>query len=79
MTMKGSKDAKWTVVAECNSVADASIIEGALKNADIPATIINSALQSALPMTFTWAPGQIVVPDAFVEQAREIVPDEYRV
>ena len=77
--MKSAKDANWTIVAECNSVVDASIIEGALKNAEIPATIINSALQSALPMTFTWAPVQIVVPDVFVEQAREIVPEEYRV
>lgn len=77
--MKENKDAKWSVVAECNSVADASIFVGALKNADIPATIINSALQSALPMTFTWAPVQIVVPDDFVDLAREIIPEEYRV
>lgn len=63
----------WAVVANCNTVPEASIIAGALEAADIPTSIINKALQSTLPMTFTWAPVQIVVPIEFEAQAREIL------
>lgn len=73
------KDLNWTVVAECNSVADASIIAGAIENEDIPTTILNSALQSALPMTYTWAPVQILVPADMAERARVVVPPDARV
>ncbi len=74
--MAKDSDLKWTVVAECNSVADASIIEGALKNAGIPTTILNTALQSTLPMTFTWAPVQVLVPDGFADEAKKMVPSD---
>lgn len=68
----------WIVVAECNTVTDASIIAGAIENEGIPTQILNRALQSALPMTFTWAPVQIVVPVAMSEQARGVIPPDYR-
>lgn len=77
--MNTTPDPNWTVIAECNSVPEASIIAGAIENEGIPTTILNSALQSALPMTFTWAPVQIAVPNAFVDQARELVPDDLKV
>ncbi len=63
----------WAVVANCNSEPEASILAGALKAAEIPTSIINKALQSTLPMTFTWAPVQVVVPREYEAQAREIL------
>lgn len=72
-------DPNWTIVAECNSVPEATIIAGAIENEGIPTTILNSALQSALPMTFTWAPVQIAVPKNMREAALELVPDNLRV
>lgn len=76
--MNNTPDPNWTVVAECNSVPEASIIAGAIENEGIPTTILNSALQSALPMTFTWAPVQVAVPKIYKEKAQELVPDDMR-
>lgn len=77
--MSKSVNEGWIVVAECNTVADASIIAGAIENEGIPTQILNSALQSALPLTYTWAPVQIVVPSSMALQARELVPLESRI
>lgn len=77
--MSTSKENGWVVVAECNSVPDASIIAGAIENEGIPTAILNSALQSALPLTYTWAPVQIAVPPSMAEQARQLVPLDSRV
>lgn len=77
--MKQTKNEGWTVVAECVNVAEASIIAGAIENEGIPTAILNSALQSALPLTYTWAPVQVVVPPAMADEAREIVPPDSRV
>lgn len=77
--MNRNQDGNWIVVAECNTVADASIIAGAIENEGIPTAILNSALQSALPMTYTWAPVQIAVPPSMAADARELVPPESRV
>ncbi len=79
MTMSKNQDESWVVVAECNTVTDASIIAGAIENEGIPTAILNSALQSALPMTYTWAPVQIAVPPSMASEAREFVPPESRV
>lgn len=70
---------KWEVVAECNTETEASIIAGAIENEGIPTQIMNRALQSALPMTYTWAPVQIVVPKEMAEEARKLVPEDIRV
>ena len=77
--MKQKQDDNWTVVAECINVAEASIIAGAIENEGIPTAIINSALQSALPLTYTWAPVQVVVPPSMAEEARKLVPPDSRV
>lgn len=71
-------DKTWIVVAECNSVPDASIIAGAMESAGIPTTIVNGALQSALPLTYTWAPVQIMVPASMASEAIEFVPADSR-
>lgn len=63
----------WTVVADCNTVPEATILAGALEAAEIPTVILNKALQSALPMTFTWAPVQVAVPPEYAARAREIL------
>ncbi len=69
----------WRVVAECNTETEASIIAGAIENEGIPVQIMNRALQSALPMTYTWAPVQVVVPGDMADEARRFVPEDSRV
>lgn len=76
---KENKVGSWVVIAECNTVTDASIIAGAIENADIPVQIMNGALQSALPLTYTWAPVQIMVPGELADEARKMVPEDSRV
>lgn len=73
------QDPSWVVVAQCNSLPDAAIIAGAIENAGIPTAILNSTLQSALPLTYTWAPVEVSVPVDMASEAREIVPEENRV
>lgn len=68
----------WVVVAECNTETEAFIIAGAIENEDIPTQIMNRALQSALPMTYTWAPVQIMVPGSMASEARKLVPDDLK-
>ncbi|MCM1449529.1 MAG: DUF2007 domain-containing protein [Clostridiales bacterium] len=68
----------WVVIAECNTVTDASIIAGAIESVDIPVQIMNGTLQSALPMTYTWAPVQIMVPANLADEARKMVPEDSR-
>lgn len=69
----------WIVIAEFDSLPDASIVAGAIESEEIPTTILNSSLQSALPLTFTWAPIQLLVPEHLASRAREMVPEENRV
>ncbi len=68
----------WVVVAECNTETEAFIIAGAIENEGIPTQIMNRALQSALPMTYTWAPVQIMVPGRMAEEARRLVPNDLK-
>ncbi len=69
----------WIVIAEFDTLPDATIIAGAIENEGIPTSILNSSLQSALPLTFTWAPIQLLVPETMAEEARPLVPEENRV
>ncbi|MDE6831716.1 MAG: DUF2007 domain-containing protein [Muribaculaceae bacterium] len=77
--MKPSSTPGWTIVGEFDTLPDASIIAGAIENEGIPTTILNSSLQSTLPLTFTWAPVQLLVPEEMAETASEFVPDGNRV
>lgn len=69
----------WIVIGEFDSLPDASIVAGAIENENIPTAILNSALQSTLPLTFTWAPVQLLVPPTMAARASEIVPEDNRV
>lgn len=77
--MSKNETPSWIVVAECDTLPEASILAGAINNEGIPTSIMNSALQSALPMTYTWAPVQIMVPADMADAARKLVPIENRV
>ncbi len=77
--MKPSSTSGWVIIGEFDTLPDATIIAGAIENEGIPTSILNSSLQSTLPLTFTWAPVQLLVPEAMAEAAIESVPEENRV
>lgn len=70
---------KWITVGEFEVLADAQLALTALNANEIPCTLVNAALQSVLPMTFTWAPIEIKVPEEYREAALEILPPHSRV
>lgn len=69
----------WTIVGEFDTLPDASIIAGAIENEGIPVQLLNAEMQSALPLTLTWAPIQLLVPDGYADRAREIIPEHNRI
>lgn len=71
--------ANWVKVGEFNTLPDATIVAGAIENEGIPTSILNSSLQSALPMTFTWAPVELLVPREMADAARKLIPEENQV
>lgn len=77
--MKSNPSSGWVVIGEFNTLPEATIIAGAIENEGIPTSILNSSLQSALPLTFTWAPIQLLVPEKMAEEARTMVPADNRV
>lgn len=74
-----SYNSGWVKIGEFNSLPDASIVAGAIENEGIPTSILNSSLQSTLPLTYTWAPVELLVPRDSALQAQKLVPDDNKV
>lgn len=72
MTMKQQTD-NWITLKEFNSEQEAAIVKGRLEDAGIPCMIESTTMQSVYPLTMTWAPIKLLVPESQATAAREIL------
>lgn len=66
-------DGDWSVIGEYQSEADASIVKGMLETNGVPVIVNNGTISSVYPMTMTWAPVQLLVPDNAADTARRLL------
>jgi len=63
----------WTKIASFTSAEDAYIVKGMLESNDIPVVMNNATISTVYPMTDTWTPVELLVPEAFESQARHLI------
>lgn len=63
----------WKVVASFPTVEDAYIVKGMLESENIPVEIRGATLASVYPMTDTWAPIELLVPDSEAIHAMRLI------
>lgn len=71
--MNSQRDSRTTVVGEFSTIQSAEIAAGMLRNNGIPCEVDNQTIASVLPMTETWTPLRLVVPEAFAARARALL------
>ena len=65
----------WTTIASFSSPEEAYIVKGMLESNGIPVELSNATISSVYPMTDTWAPVELMVPDTAAEKARSLMAD----
>ena len=65
----------WTTIASSSSPEEAYIVKGMLESNGIPVELSNATISSVYPMTDTWAPVELMVPDTEAEKARSLMAD----
>ncbi len=63
----------WIALLEFTSEQEAAIVKGRLEAAGIPCVLENTTISSVYPMTLTWAPIKLLVPEAEAGKARDIL------
>lgn len=63
----------WVTLEEFSSEQEAAIVKGRLEAAGIPCVLENTTISSVYPMTMTWAPIKLLVPESEAGKAREIL------
>jgi hypothetical protein len=73
----GGQEIKWKVVAETAGLAPAEIIAGRLQSEDIPARAWQEGAGQAFGLTIgLLGTGFVVVPEEYVDRAKEILDAE---
>lgn len=77
-TSGNRQEVKWEVVAQLPGITAATVVAGRLKAEGIPVRVWQEGAGQALGLTVgLLGTGYVVVPEAFVEQALEILEFEY--
>lgn len=63
----------WKKIASYSSPEDAYIVKGMLEANDIPVVVNNATISTVYPMTDTWAPVELYVPEVYVKQASQLL------
>lgn len=63
----------WTRIAEFVSLDEAYIVKGMLEANDIPVVVNNATLASVYPLTDTWTPIEILVPENMACKAKDLM------
>ncbi len=71
--MNSYRDSQTTVVGDFPTIQAAEIAAGMLRNNGIPCEVTNQTIASVLPMTDTWTPLRLVVPQAYAARARTLL------
>lgn len=61
--------ASWTTIASFSSPEEAYIVKGMLENNDIPVEMSNATISNVYPMTDTWTPIELRVPESLSDKA----------
>ena len=67
--MDKQKSPSWVTLTSCSTTAAA----GLLQANDIPVVINNETIANVYPMTDSWAPVEIMVPDELADEARKLL------
>lgn len=73
--MNRQRDTQTTVLGNFQTIQAAEIAAGMLRNHGIPCDVTNRTLASVMPMTDTWTPLQLVVPEPYASRARALLAD----
>ncbi len=63
----------WICIASFTSLDDAYIVKGMLETNGIPTELSNTTLATVYPLTDTWTPIELRVPESFVAEARQLM------
>lgn len=63
----------WTTIASYTSLDEAYIVKGMLEAHDIPVEVANATIGSVYPMTDTWAPIELQVPQPLAVKALALI------
>lgn len=63
----------WITIASFSSPEEAYIVKGMLETNDIPVVVENATISSVYPLTDTWAPVELKVPEAMARRAERLL------
>lgn len=75
--MNSQRDSRTTAIGNFPTIQAAEIAAGMLRNNGIPCEVTNLTIASVLPLTETWTPLRLVVPEAYASRARELLASHY--
>jgi hypothetical protein len=73
--MTNYQDSQTALVGNFTTLQSAEIAAGLLRNNGIPCEVNNRTIASVLPMTDTWTPLSLIVPESMAEKAQAILAD----
>jgi len=71
--MNRQRDSQTTLVGNFTTIQAAEIAAGMLRNNGIPCEVSNRTIASVMPMTDTWTPLSLIVPEAYASKARALL------
>lgn len=71
--MNSQRDSRLTVVGDFNNLQSAEIAAGMLRSNGVPCEIENVTISSVIPMTDTWTPLRLYVPESYAARARALL------
>lgn len=63
----------WILLRSYSNLQEAEIDKGLLESNGIPCVLQNEAISSVYPMTDTWTPLNMLIPESFALEARELL------
>lgn len=69
MQSKDKESGLWVEIASFSTPQAAYIAKGMLEANDIPSVLTNTVISSVYPMTDTWAPIRMQVPESLADEA----------
>lgn len=63
----------WKTIGAYGSTEEAYIVKGMLETNGIPVAITNATISSVYPMTDTWTPVELSVPESMEAEARRLL------
>ncbi len=71
--MNRQRDSQTTAIGNFQTIQAAEIAAGMLRNNGIPCEVTNLTIASVMPMTDSWTPLRIVVPESYAARARALL------